>query len=291
MPAFSWKLLGLAVLALVGTAASPSRLYAQKTCNGALKIDYPTVQNPNIQGSVDTVQLSLGAGAINLGNNLTITTVAFDMACSSASPGGLCTGQTNIMSYVGDSSILSTGCPAIASNHISGTSSPNELVFTLTPPLVVTHDTLASCVFTFQVTKMAGSDPDATPFEIEQRALFTGATCDNGLDATNVVTGSLSEATPTTTPTNTATNTPTQTPTQTPTNTATNTPTQTATRTVTNTPTQTPTLTPTQTPTSTRPPVPVVPSPTSPAGLLLVTGLGVSIAWMLSRMARGRLPR
>jgi hypothetical protein len=30
----------------------------------------------------------------------------------------------------------------------------------------------------------------------------------------------------------------------------------------------------------------VVSSPTSPAGLLLITGLGLSIAWMLGRMAR-----
>ncbi|HVO24963.1 MAG TPA: hypothetical protein VMW56_15180 [Candidatus Margulisiibacteriota bacterium] len=94
--------------------------------------------------------------------------------------------------------------------------------------------------------------------------------------------------TPTPTPTNTPTPTPTRTSTPTPTNTPTPTPTptNTPTPTPTNTPTQTPTLTPTPTPTRTPPPIPVIPSPTSPAGLLLVGGLGLSIAWMLRRVAR-----
>lgn len=101
--------------------------------------------------------------------------------------------------------------------------------------------------------------------------------------------------TPTATPTNTPTNTPTQTPTNTPTNTPTitptqtptNTPTVTATQTPTNTPTNTPTITPTNTPTvtpsPTSPPIPVVPSPTSPAGLVMVSGLVLAILWMLRR--------
>jgi len=36
--------------------------------------------------------------------------------------------------------------------------------------------------------------------------------------------------------------------------------------------------------------VPVIPSPTSPAGLLLISGLGVAIAWMLARAARAGMP-
>jgi hypothetical protein len=97
--------------------------------------------------------------------------------------------------------------------------------------------------------------------------------------------------TPTNTPTATPTNTPTNTPTQTPTNTPTNTPTITPTATPTNTPTITPTQTPTNTPTLTPtpspspPPIPVVPTPTSPAGLVMIGGLGVAIAWMLRRAA------
>jgi hypothetical protein len=98
--------------------------------------------------------------------------------------------------------------------------------------------------------------------------------------------------TPTNTPTNTATNTATETPT--PTDTATATFTLTATSTLTPsftaTATATFTATPTQTetppPTPTRPPIPVVPSPTSPAGLVMITGLGVGLLWALRRLAR-----
>ena len=108
--------------------------------------------------------------------------------------------------------------------------------------------------------------------------------------------------TPTTTPTNTNTPTPTPTPTNTftptptptPTNTNTPTPTPTPTNTFTPTPTPTPTptrtpspsFTPTPTPTNTRPPVPVVPSPTSPAGLVMIGALGIGLLWALRRFGR-----
>jgi hypothetical protein len=98
--------------------------------------------------------------------------------------------------------------------------------------------------------------------------------------------------TPTETPSNTPTNTATQTATATETNTATATRTNTATLTpsFTATSTATFTATPTQTetppPTPTRPPIPVVPSPTSPAGLVMIGGLGVGLLWALRRLAR-----
>jgi len=111
-----------------------------------------------------------------------------------------------------------------------------------------------------------------------------------GLIITNGGLGQVSIAEPTPTPTVTPTNTPTNTPTVTPTRTPTNTPTNTftPTNTPTQTPTRTPTLTPTQTPppptpTFTPPPIPVVSSPTSPAGLLLIIGLALAIGWMLRR--------
>jgi len=100
--------------------------------------------------------------------------------------------------------------------------------------------------------------------------------------------------TPTSTPTNTATatNTATNTATTTFTATSTLTPTLTATpsntATATSTRTNTPTLTPTPPPTNTRPPIPVVPSPTSPAGLVMIIGLGGGLLWALRRMVGTR---
>ncbi len=97
-------------------------------------------------------------------------------------------------------------------------------------------------------------------------------------------------STPTNTPTTTPTATNTATNTATPTFTATNTLTPTSTATPSNTATETatrtntPTNTPTPPPTNTRPPIPVVPSPTSPAGLVMIIGLGGGLLWALRRM-------
>jgi len=92
--------------------------------------------------------------------------------------------------------------------------------------------------------------------------------------------------TPTNTPTTTPTATATTTNTATATFTATNTGTPTVTATATNTRTNTPTHTQTPPPTATRPPIPVIPSPTSPAGLVMIIGLGAGLLWALRRMAK-----
>jgi hypothetical protein len=93
-------------------------------------------------------------------------------------------------------------------------------------------------------------------------------------------------STPTNTATNTATFTATATNTATATSTVTNTPTATNTATFTATRTNTPTATNTPPPTPTRPPIPVVPSPTSPAGVVMIIGLGGGLLWALRRLAR-----
>lgn len=95
-------------------------------------------------------------------------------------------------------------------------------------------------------------------------------------------------STPTSTPTNTATATATATNTATQTFTATNTATPSSTATATATRTNTPTATNTPPPTNTRPPIPVVPSPTSPAGLVMIIGLGGGLLWALRRMTSVR---
>jgi len=131
----------------------------------------------------------------------------------------------------------------------------------------------------------SGFGVSASGFSVDQdgQVLNTTGDVDNNSFNTPTPTETPTQtSTATQTATQTATNTPTQTPTPT------STPTQTATRTATNTATVTPTFTvpPTATPTS--PPVPVVPSPTSPAGMLLISALGLSIAWMLRRGATQR---
>ncbi len=52
----------------------------------------------------------------------------------------------------------------------------------------------------------------------------------------------------------------------------------------------TPTETFTPSPTRTRPPIPVVASPTSPAGLLMILFLALAMLWALTRAARSMRP-
>ena len=125
-----------------------------------------------------------------------------------------------------------------------------------------------------------------------------GGTCGDGLAQRNTVntTGDVDNneflPTPTLTPSNTATvtatntqtNTATATNTFTATNTATNTATATNTFTVTATFTETPTRTPTRTNTPTRPPIPVVPSPLSTSGVIMITSLALGMIWALRRL-------
>ncbi len=124
----------------------------------------------------------------------------------------------------------------------------------------------------------------------------------NGISDQDTAPPPADTPTPTPTPTSTSTSTPTETPTntptptETPTNTFTNTPTSTETPTNTPTPTETPTNTPTPTETPTRtftptttptrPPIPLVSSPFSPSGLLLIGGLAIGLLWSLRRLGR-----
>ena len=155
-----------------------------------------------------------------------------------------------------------------------------------------------SCQIDFAVdvlklpTKDFGNGPG---LQTAQLGRVTGTASVNNVTATGTGSGLTTVEAPTPTPTDTPTNTPTPTPTLTPT--PTNTPTNTTTPTPTNTPTPTPTRTstptptPTQPPTPTPPPIPVVPSPTSPAGIVLILGLSVSIGWMLRRVGRATKSR
>lgn len=203
---------------------------------------------------------------------------------------------------------ITTNCASVAWSGALDPNNPNRVIFTASPALVLSANDATGCFLQFDVRKLAPVSNDATPLRIEQVASYLNAQCDNGLASSSAQSGAIQidpTPTPSPSPTNTATNTPTATPTSTPTttptatptSTPTNTPTQTPTSTPTNTPTQTPTRTPTSTPTNTvppptptftPPPIPVVESPASPFGLLLIAVLVLSMGWMLRRVGRQR---
>jgi len=251
------------------------------------------VQNPNTVGSVDTLRLTLTTGGITGGtlNQLTIQQVFFDLDCTKTSLPG-CTDDGPVINYMGDSTI-STNCPggvSWASNSVGGGTNPNHVVFQATPHVVLNANDSTGCYIQFQIRKESGSN-DSTPGKIEQRAGYAVADCDNGLSSSGLQTADLPFAT--VTPTFTPTDTPTITPTPTPTDTPTLTPTPTDTPTLTATPTSTPTRTstPTQTltpsPTVTRPPVPVIASPTSTSGLFMIAVVALALGWALRRRRFG----
>jgi hypothetical protein len=328
-------LMRVGVAAVLLLAAAPLRIArAQDSCNGSLFIGYEGIPAFNTQGSIDTVVLTIGAGPISGGTQLTIPAIFMDLDCKNKQcligggncttdldcPGsscitllpGTCVDDGNVAGFVKNGfagpADFETTCGVTWSTTHTGGDSPNQVAIDATPDLVIPANNPSFCTIKIKFQKTALQSNDSTPLTIEQRFGFQSSTCNNSpplnaavtnsgsvdFDVTPTITPTVTPTftptnTPTATPTATPTNTPTITPTRTPTNTPTNTPTHTPTRTPTNTPTRTPTFTPTATPqppTPTRPPIPVVPSPTSSAGLALIIGLGGAIAFSLRRLAR-----
>jgi hypothetical protein len=195
-----------------------------------------------------------------------------------------------------------SACDGMTFNMSVPNATTGEFEFTPTSGSVVLQPpgsgATASCTIDFFVDVLALPTHNAGPgptIQTHQLGRVTGTASVNGVVGTGTGAGLTTVLAPTPTPTNTPTQTPTPTPTLTPT--PTNTPTRTPTPTSTNTPTSTPTSTPTNTPTPTQPPtptpppIPVVPSPTSPAGIILILGLGISIGWMLRRVGRAAKSR
>ncbi len=286
----------------------PSQAQAQ-VCNGTMSITNQTLQDPNVEGAIDTIRITIGSSTIDgIGATLNVSQVFFNLDCDKDAGVLNCQDDGAIIGYVVPQTITTT-CGVTWSATTDGTTAhpggalPNKVIFSASSPIVMPANQPTFCHLDFQVVKLASTSTDSTPFTAEQLAGYQIATCSNGGESSAANSGGLPFSTPTPTPTNTPTptdtptatptHTPTDTPTATPTHTPTNTPTQTATPTNTNTPTNTPTATPTRTPTPpptptltptlTPPPIPVVPSPTSPAGLALIALLGLSIAWMLGR--------
>ncbi|TMA50288.1 MAG: hypothetical protein E6J83_00555, partial [Deltaproteobacteria bacterium] len=131
-----WKGLSTAGVVLGLLAGAPS-IAAAKTCNGLLTIDY--VMGPNFPrpGDVVRVRLTLGTGSIQGGTKLTVNRLRFDLDCDSNFTLGIpCTDEGAIVEYEGDPTITSTCGVTWSSGHAVG-SSPNEVVFTPSTPVMI----------------------------------------------------------------------------------------------------------------------------------------------------------
>lgn len=258
-----------------------------------------------------------GNPGVDSARSLTVNNIVFHTpACAIVNGTGTCpvgSREPNVFAInlgVTPTGTMGQGQAGCAGTWTIGVPDPDTGEVSLTPPggpssLILGPSGVggpaARCEIIFGITVLALPAFDADPItpnrQTDQLARATAFFTDNpllqgtgtGSDVTTVL------PPPTETPTVTPTLSPTLT--QSPTQTATLTATRTPTLTPTNTPTSTPTRTPTPsasptlsvTPTPTAPPVPVIPSPTSGSGLLLMGGLGLAIAWMLRRRAL-RLP-
>src|SRR5437867_3484190 len=140
--------LSRSVAALAIALVLPAVAHAVNACNGSFQVNYvsPTPNFPGI-GSTVRVQITVGAGTITGGTQLTATALRLDLACkqtgslascaaADADPGAGVGGSP--LSYAGDATITTT-CALTnwTSNNPAGGTSPNQLVFTPSPPLVI----------------------------------------------------------------------------------------------------------------------------------------------------------
>jgi hypothetical protein len=250
-----------------------------------------TIADPGIVlaagGSVDLATIHLtGQTPVPAGTFYSVASPDTDYlkACSTVTPNGICC--TNIF----DGATCAAG-PVSCTTDANCVADPGAPNTTCAPTNCATAAAEGNTPYQFpEPTPTPTDTPTFTPTDTPTVTPTATPTDTPTVTPTDTPTATPTD-TPTQTPTGTATATPTDTPTATPTATPTITPTDTPTGTPTDTPTITPTPTSVPTPTNTPPPVPVVPSPTSPAGIILILGLGLSIAWMLGRMARVRMPR
>lgn len=175
-------LLGVAMMA----ALLPGAAGAQ-TCNAILAIGVSPA-GPTDINDIRTVTLTMGAGGIVGGTQLTISNVRYDLDCDADSPLTLpCDDQGDIFNYEGDATITSDcgtcaggnlnagdscapaglggGCDAVilgdnlgtcvpvtwTSNVPGGGNATNEIVFTPSSPLVIDANNFPFCELSFDV--------------------------------------------------------------------------------------------------------------------------------------------
>ena len=190
--------LWLLAAALPAVGGFGSRAHAAGVCNDALNIDVS--QSAFLAtGDRATITINIGSGTITGGtaNTITISRLRYELDCNANVALGVpCADQGDIMSYAGDSSIVSSGttCGSLSwtSNLAAGGTVPNEIVFTPSKPIVFPTNTPAdgaACALAFTVKlddtePTSGANSDGTPTEVEVVAGFSttnhDTACDNG---------------------------------------------------------------------------------------------------------------
>jgi hypothetical protein len=186
---------------LLAALGAPAAVHAQSTCNTNLAFDYTTSHAFQAIGDVVTVKLTLSTQSIVNGTKVTLNRLRFDLDCDIGAPLGVgCMDDGPGIQYEGDATIQ-TNCPdmeggstvSFSTGHAVGTS-PNQVVFTPSVPIMIPPNRADYCFVQFDIRVLASSS-DATPTVTEEVAGFSAATgdaqCDNGLASAGSQSGSL----------------------------------------------------------------------------------------------------
>jgi hypothetical protein len=178
-------LAGIALAVVV--IGAPRSALAANTCHGFVTAQYLSTSSFHGLGDVVRVRMILGTGTISGGTMLTLARARFDLDCDAGAPFEIgCTDDGSVVSYAGDGTLTTDCDPTTFSTGHGGGSSPNQIVFTATPPLAIPAGTPQFCTLEFDVRVEARS-MDVTPERVEQVAGLSvadgDAGCDNGLTA------------------------------------------------------------------------------------------------------------
>lgn len=174
-------------VALVGVAVAPAPSLGQ-ACNGVMQITNQMLQTPNVNGSIDTVRITIGAGAIDPTGSapnpmFEVSQVFFKLDCDTANLLA-CPDDGTVIAYVTNPVVTTCGVTWTATTNGTtphpGGSADNTVIFVASSPVVIPPNQGDSCYLEFQVQVSADRSNDGTPFVAEQLAGYQMATCTNG---------------------------------------------------------------------------------------------------------------
>jgi hypothetical protein len=169
----------LALLAVTAVA----KAHAGDKCSIELKLDHVDPPAVAVAGDRVRTRLTLGAGGIEGGTELSVDGIRFFLGCNAARTRLFpCSTDGSGVAYGGDETITTT-CPVgFSTGHAAGPR-PTEVLFRPSAPLSIPANSPEFCTIEFDVI-VNGPSRDATPGMVEQVAALgltrPDAVCDNG---------------------------------------------------------------------------------------------------------------
>src|SRR5262245_12492376 len=157
------------------------------TCIVNPVISYPTAAEFTPVGVTVQVVVTIGAGESRNSAHLFVNRLRFNLDCPDSAVYLYCPDDGDVVSYQGN--ITTTCGVTITSSHAPGDTFPNQVLFTMDPPIMMPPFTPDFCTFAFDV-RIESRSHDATPDVVEQLAGFDASLADAYCDSfPNISTG------------------------------------------------------------------------------------------------------